>query len=242
MKPFVLLSCREDDTATRGEAESIRQITGLTNQTLVQVRLEREPMPVFDIDEVSGFIIGGSDFCASSEEKSSVQGRVEADLFALLDRALETDIPVLGLCYGLGVLATHLGGTVGKAFGEEISAIPVTLTSAGQADPLFEGSPDCFHAFVGHKESVEQAPRDAVVLATGADCPVQVLRAGSTVYAAQYHPELDAEALVVRMEVYKHNGYFDPDEFDAVAAAARGARVDGYQHLLLSNFVSVHAR
>jgi len=242
VKPFVLLSSREDDAAALGEAASIRQIAKLGDGELVQIRLEREPMPSIDFDDVSGFLIGGSDYCVSSDNKSPTQRRVEAELFDLLRRAIAADFPVLGLCYGMGLLAAYLGGTVGKTYGETIRAIAVSLTPEGRDDRLLAGSPDCFHAFVGHKEAVDVVPSGAVVLASGVDCPVQLLRAGRNVYAAQYHPELDAEALVVRMELYKNFGYFDPQEFDAIASAARNSPVDGSQHKLLTNFVTLNAR
>jgi GMP synthase (glutamine-hydrolysing) len=123
-----------------------------------------------------------------------------------------------------------------------VGAIPITLTAAGRADPLLDGVPEVFHAFVGHKEAANGLPPEATLLASGAACPAQLFRVGRNAYATQFHPELDAEALITRMRVYQHDGYFRPEDLDALAAAARASAVDGSQHLLLSNFVRLHAR
>jgi GMP synthase (glutamine-hydrolysing) len=62
-----------------------------------------------------------------------------------------------------------------------------------------------------------------VLLASSAGCPVQAFRVGANVYATQFHPELDLAGLSTRVDVYKHAGYFDPDEADEIKAqAARG--------------------
>ena len=242
MKPFLLLSSRASDTTARGECDAIRRLAGLDGETLVQLRLEQQPLPGLRLGDYSGVLLGGSDFCVSSTEKSATQLRVEAELNSLLGRIVAADFPFLGLCYGVGVLASFLGGGVGHAHGEAIGAIEVTLTEAGRADPLLAGVPDRFHAFVGHKEGADALPPGATLLGTGTACPVQLFRVGRNVYAAQFHPELDADGLVVRMGVYQNDGYFDPAQFDTIAAAAYAAPVDGSAHRLLSNFVGLFGR
>ena len=101
-------------------------------------------------------------------------------------------MPFLGLCYGIGMLGSHQGGIVDRTFGEPVGRMPVTVTAAGQADPLFEGLPEQFEAFGGHKEALSVTPPHAVVLATSAACPVQAFRAVSythlDVYKRQLHP------------------------------------------------------
>ena len=242
MKPFLLLSSRASDTATRGEGEAVRRLAGLDERTLVQLRLERQPLPELQLDDYSGILLGGSDFCVSSPDKSETQLRVEAELSGLLERVVAADFPFFGLCYGVGVLATFLGGSVGHANGEAIGAIEVTLTDAGRADPLLDGVPDRFHAFVGHKEGADALPPGATLLGAGVDCPVQLFRVGRRGYAAQFHPELDADGLVARMRVYINDGYFDPAQFDTIATAAHAAGVDGSVHRLLANFARLFAK
>ena len=242
MRPFLLLSSRGSDAATRGERDAICRITGLDERTLVHLRVEQQPLPELELDDYSGILLGGSDFCASSVEKAEAQRRAEDGLDRLLDRVVAADFPFLGLCYGVGVLTSHLGGSVGNTHSEPIGAIEVTLTDQGRADPLLEGVPERFHAFVGHKEGADSLPPGATLLGTGAVCPVQLFRVGRNVYASQFHPELDADTLVARMRLYQGYGYFAPEEFDTISAAAHAAPMDGSQQLPLSNFVRLFGR
>ncbi len=227
MKPFLLLATREDDAAADNEYESFLRFTGLSEATLRRVRLERGRLGPVDLDAWSGIFLGGGPFNASDPEhqKSPGQRRVEAELRALLDAVVERDFPFLGACYGIGTLGTHRGGVVDRTYAEPIGPVSVTLTTAGRDDPVFGHLPESFEAFVGHKEAMSLLPRDAVHLAASERCPVQGFRIGSNVYATQFHPELDAEGLCTRIEVYKHSGYFDPHEAEGLKALARAGEV-----------------
>ena len=75
----------------------------------------------------------------------------------------------------------------------------------------------------------------AVLLATGEHCPVQAFRIGDHQYATQFHPELDPEAMLARVALYRHSGYFPPSEVEAVAARVAAADVH-HSHRVLSRF------
>ena len=173
--------------------------------------------------------------------KTAVQRRVEAELGDLLDVVVRRDYPLLGACYGIGLIGTHQGGSVDRTFAEPISRVPVSLTPDGRRDPLLAGLPDTFQAFVGHKEAINLLPAHAVRLASSPGCPVQAFRVGGNVYATQFHPELDAQGLCTRIEVYKHNGYFEPHEADSLKAMAREGGVFAPPRIL-QNFVDRYAR
>ena len=80
-----------------------------------------------------------------------------------------------------------------------------------------------------------------MLLAESAACPVQAFRVGRNVYATQFHPELDLAGICTRIDVYRHAGYFEPDQADVLKA--RAAEVDvRHPVTLLRNFVTVHAR
>ena len=241
MKPFLLLATRDHDQAAEAEYHSVLRHSGLAADDLVHLRVESQPLPVLDLADYSGVILGGSSFNISDAQKTPVQTRVEADLLALLDLIVDTDFPFLGMCYGVGAVTTHLGGRVDRDFGEPVGAIEVTQTAAGLADPLLAGIPERFHAFVGHKEACNGVPPKVVMLATGVDCPVQMYRVGANVYVTQFHPELDADDLAARMRIYQHAGYFDPSELDDLIEMAYASKVNGSQHLVLRNFVERYA-
>ena len=243
MKPFLLLSTRADDAAAEGELEAIRRFGGLAADELVRWRLEAEPLPDLDLDDYSGVVVGGSPFTSSDpvEEKSDVQLRVEDDLARLLDDVVARDHPFLGACYGVGTLGVHRGAVVDRTYGEPVGPVEVTLTAEGRDDPVLGALPPTFSAFVGHKEAIRVPPPDAVVLATSPACPVQAFRVGRNLYATQFHPELDVPGMVARVEIYRHAGYFPPDELGTVLEQIAGATVTA-PPLLLAAFVRRYAR
>lgn len=227
MKPFLLLAIRADDAAADNEYESFLAFAGLDERDLRRVRLEQRPLGNVDLRDWSGILLGGGPFNSSDpeESKSPVQRRVEADLRGLLDRVITEDFPFLGACYGIGTLGGHQGAVVDRRYAEPIGPVPVTLTREGRRDPLLRGLPPTFEAFVGHKEAISRLPQHAALLASSPACPVQAFRIGSHVYATQFHPELDANGLCTRIDVYKHAGYFDPSQADELKALARRANV-----------------
>lgn len=237
MKPFLLLATRDHDQAAAAEYQSVLRHAGLAPEHLEHRRVESAPLGEINFSDYSGIILGGSGFNISDEIKSETQQRVEAELAAVVDRVVDTDFPFLGMCYGVGTVTTHLGGTVDRTYTEAVGAIPVSLTAAGREDPLLDGVSPVFHAFVGHKEACNGTPPGVELLATGVDCPVQMYRVGDHVYVTQFHPELDADDLAARMRIYQHAGYFAPSELDELIAMAQSSAVNGEQHLVLANFV-----
>ena len=243
MRPFLLLSIRAEEAAALDEHDGFRRATGLTDGDLHRVQLTETELGTVDLDDWSGILLGGGAFNASDPEaaKSPVQQRIEAELRPLLDDVVERDFPFLGACYGIGMLGTHQHGVVDRSHPEPVGPLSVTLTDAGAADPLFAGVPHDFAAYGGHKEAMATLPAGAVLLAESEACPVQAFRVGSNVYATQFHPELDLAGICTRIDVYRHAGYFEPDQADVLQA--RAAEVEVTHPLrLLRNFVATHAR
>lgn len=243
MKPFVLLSTRADDGPADEEYSLFLRYAGLFAAQLVRVRLEAAPMPQLDLDQYSGIFVGGGPFNASDPpaKKSAVQQRVEAEVAQLLDEVVARDFPFLGACYGVGTVGAYLGATIDREHSEPISVVPVTLTEAGAADPLLNGMPMTFDAFVGHKEAISLLPSTAVLLASSPRCPVQMFRVGTNVYATQFHPELDVDGITSRIHAYADHGYFAADELELTLAAVRRAAVS-HPSLILRTFVQRYAR
>lgn len=227
MRPFLLLAIRADDAAADNEYESFLAFSGLAESGLRRLRLEQRPLGNLELADWSGIFLGGGPYNASDpeERKSPVQRRVEADLRGLLDRVITADFPFLGACYGIGALGGHQGAMVDRRYAEPVGPVTITLTPAGRQDPLLGGLPGTFEAFAGHKEAISRLPRHAVLLASSLWCPVQAFRIGRHVYATQFHPELDAAGLCTRIDVYKHAGYFPPEQADELKAVACRARV-----------------
>ena len=241
MKPFLLLSTRAVDRAADNEYEAMLTFSGLGEDQLQRVRMEQGPLGPVDLDDFSGVIVGGGPFNSSDVEKSEVQIRVETEISALLDQIVPRDFPFLGACYGIGTLGMHEGAVVDRTYSEPVGPTMITLTEQGRTDRLFRTLPDSFEAFLGHKEAIAKLPAHAVNLASSATCPVQAFRIGANVYATQFHPELDIAGIEVRIDVYKHAGYFEPHEADVLLARARASSVV-HPPALLRRFVELFAR
>jgi GMP synthase (glutamine-hydrolysing) len=242
VKPFLLLATRGEDEAADDEYAAMLRAGDLDEPQLHRVRLEAGPLPPIDLGRYAGIVLGGGPFDSSDpeERKSPNQRRVEADLRGLLDEVVERDFPFLGACYGIGTLGVHQGGTIDRTYGEPIGAVPITLTTAGRADPLLAGLSDSFDAFVGHKEACRVLPRSAVLLASSPACRVQMFRVRTNLYATQFHPELDVAGIVTRVRIYQHHGYFPPHELDELIGRLRGAVVTEPPRIL-ANFVARYA-
>jgi GMP synthase (glutamine-hydrolysing) len=243
VKPFLLLAIRAEDVAADDEYAAMLRFAGLDEAQLRRFRMEQAELGSVDLDNWSGIILGGGPFQASDPEdvKSATQRRVETELSALLDQVVERDFPFLGACYGIGTLGRHQGAVADHTFHEPISGVQIKLTEAGEEDQLFSSAGSQFGAYVGHKEAISKLPAHAVALAYSESCPVQAFRIATRVYATQFHPELDLDGLATRIEVYKYAGYFEPDEADAVLAAARASGVTEVPNVL-KRFVELFTR
>ena len=229
MKPFLILQLRPETDASDDEFAAILRQGNLDAADTRRIRLDRAPLPAdLDLDDYAGVIVGGGPGCVSDrpEDKTPTEARAEDAVMGLMPAITGRDLPFLGCCYGIGILAAHLGAPVSKArYGEPVGAVECTLTDAGRADPLMDGLPDRFGAFVGHKEAVQALPEDCVHLAASAPCPFQMIRYKSNVYATQFHPEADSAVFELRIRRYRNHGYFPPEDADTLIDMCRKAEV-----------------
>lgn len=231
-KPFLFITTRGEEAVALADYGAFLRYSGLSQGELELFRLDMAPLPEIVLTDYSGIILGGSPLNVSDEVKSPEQQRIEADLRRLIAQVLEVDFPFFGACFGIGVLGTQLGAVVDGTYSEPVSAPKIELSPEGRQDPLLEGMPQGFHAYVGHKEALTTVPEGAVVLAGSSSCPVQMFRVGRNVYATQFHPELDIEVLTARVYAYLGHGYIDPDEAEETLAELGGVDVDPAHHVL----------
>lgn len=226
---FLILQLRPETDAADGEFAAILDKCGLPENRTYRIRLDRETVPEgLDAADYAGVIVGGGPGCVSDppECKSPMDARIEAQVMALMPQITARDHPFMGCCYGLGVLAKHLGGPVGKArYGEPVGTSRCHVTPDGATDPLTEGLPPSFDAFVGHKEAVQALPPGCVHLLASDPCPFQMIRHGRNVYATQFHPEADAHDFEDRIRIYRNHGYFPPETADDLIALCHAATV-----------------
>ena len=212
----MILQLRPETDASDAEYASILDKTGLHADQTHRIRLDCETLPEgLSVSDYAGIIVGGGPGCVSDDpaSKSPLDARIENTIMGLMPQITALDHPFMGCCYGLGILAAHLGGDVSKnRFGEPVGPSICRLTEAGAADPLTAGLQSEFEAFVGHKEAVQNLPDGCVHLVASDPCPFQMIRWGQNVYATQFHPEADAGDFEQRINIYKDHGYFPPED------------------------------
>ncbi|MEC3956438.1 glutamine amidotransferase [Nocardia sp. CDC153] len=233
-KPCLLLQLRPEQAASDQEYQAILDAGGLAAADVVRVEMNRG-MPDVDLDDYWGVIVGGgpSNISYPEAKKYDYQKAFEPKLKKVLIEVVRRDFPYLGACYGLSMLADALGGVVStERYAETAGATTIELTENAAKDPLLHGLPEAFRAFVGHKESCQDVPPGSVLLARSAACPVQAVRVGENVYATQFHPELDGHGLALRIEIYRHEGYFDPSEAEYLTELGHREKITVPQEIL----------
>jgi len=110
--------------------------------------------------------------------------------------------PVLGICYGMQLMADSLGGRVAPAAQREFGHAAVTITGragAGQAGAdgregaaaLFVDVPDEIRVWASHGDFVAATPAGFSVVATSANAPIAAMAdPARALYAILFHPEV----------------------------------------------------
>ncbi len=102
--------------------------------------------------------------------------------------AFELGVPVLGICYGLQLLAHELGGKVDKAAHREYGPASIDVK---QASPLFQGLPAKLDVWMSHGDRVEALPPGFEPIATTPSSPYAAVEDRKRrFYGVQFHPEV----------------------------------------------------
>ncbi len=107
-----------------------------------------------------------------------------------LDKEIfELGIPVLGICYGMQLMAHMLGGKVEKATQQEYGKIK--LSHKGNSN-LFKGVEDGAQCWMSHFDYVSQVPSGFDIVSTTDNCPVAAMQnVEKRLYAVQFHAEVE---------------------------------------------------
>ncbi|WP_242360011.1 glutamine-hydrolyzing GMP synthase [Anaeromyxobacter sp. SG17] len=102
--------------------------------------------------------------------------------------AFELGVPVLGICYGLQLLAHELGGRVDKAAHREFG--PATIETREGAE-LFEGLPRKLDVWMSHGDRVEALPPGFEPIAATSSAPFAAVEdRRRRFFGVQFHPEV----------------------------------------------------
>lgn len=113
---------------------------------------------------------------------------VYADNALLPDKKIfKTNIPVLGICYGLQIMAQLLGGTVKPGHKKEYGP---TQAQINTDNLLFQGLPKSVRVWMSHFDQAVRPPAGSVVVGTTESVKVAAFAdEKKKLYAIQFHPE-----------------------------------------------------
>ena len=98
-------------------------------------------------------------------------------------------VPVLGICYGMQLMAKTLGGSVEKAPSPEYGKIEVCFTH--EKSPLFNELPSPSTVWMSHGYQVNALPAGFVKTANTDNCPIAAMEnIDQKWYGLQFHPEV----------------------------------------------------
>ncbi len=132
-----------------------------------------------DLSKVKGLILSGG--------PASV---TDADAPAFNSEWLSLNVPILGICYGMQLLAHHHGGTLGRGAAREYGPSTVTIESShGIFDSWKKG--ERLAVWMSHGDHVEKLPSGFVSAASSGGAPIAAMyHATKPIFALQFHPEV----------------------------------------------------
>ena len=102
---------------------------------------------------------------------------------------LALDVPVLGICLGMQLIAVELGGEVGS--GDYGGYADVTVEITDEDDPLVGSLAPDTRVWASHADEVKTLPEGFVRTATSDICDIEAMSdTDRDLYGVQWHPEV----------------------------------------------------
>jgi GMP synthase (glutamine-hydrolysing) len=101
---------------------------------------------------------------------------------------LDFEKPILGICYGMQLLAHQLGGEVEPGTKREYGPAVVRVNDPPAA--IFRGLPPEFSVWMSHGDVVRQLPPGFSAAATSDNSPAAAMSNGNGLIGIQFHPEV----------------------------------------------------
>jgi GMP synthase (glutamine-hydrolysing) len=149
------------------------------------VNVHREQsLPDWQDDRYCGVVITGS--AAMVTEQTPWMRQTQR----WLEKPMQHQVPVLGVCFGHQLLADMLGGRVAyNPAGRHMGLARFEASPQAAEDPLLGALPQVFNTLVSHQQVVTQLPASAVLLGDTAADPNHAFRWQDHTWGVQFHPE-----------------------------------------------------
>ncbi|MBN2406585.1 MAG: glutamine-hydrolyzing GMP synthase [Elusimicrobia bacterium] len=134
-------------------------------------------IPYSEKKSIKGIILSGSPYSLKEEGAPYLDKRI----FGL-------NVPILGICYGMQILAHTLGGKVERKDNREYGSASLQIV---RKETLFRGIPGYTRVWMSHFDRVETLPEGFRVLAKTGSIPVAAMGSiRKKIYGVQFHPEV----------------------------------------------------
>lgn len=112
----------------------------------------------------------------------------DENAFHIDPEIFELGIPILGICYGMQLMAHNLGGKVESAESKEYGQAFIEVSDDAV---LFQDTPKTQQVWMSHGDLVTEVPAGFEVVATSENCPIAAMQnKDRNFYALQFHPEV----------------------------------------------------
>ena len=103
----------------------------------------------------------------------------------------ESGLPVLGICYGMQLIAAALGGRVVAEREREYGHAVVHHGASGRdGSPLLAGLPESMPVWMSHGDRIAEPPPGFHALASSESIPLAAMGNDANIYGIQFHPEV----------------------------------------------------
>jgi GMP synthase (glutamine-hydrolysing) len=104
---------------------------------------------------------------------------------------VESGRPVLGICYGMHLMAHALGGRVAPGDKREYGRAELLPSGAGALLAL-QPAAGSLEVWMSHGDRVDRLPPGFIATATSSNCPIAAMEdPGRKLFAIQFHPEVN---------------------------------------------------